>query len=127
MKRLIPLLVIFLIVPGLAELKAATYIEGNVASMHSVPCGRQAKSHKRVERMLCEQYVIRTDTMAYRIRQEMPKKVNILPVGQEVYFRVKKNRMVIRGYTVNGKKIKNQEYVVVSERQRVPGTVPGSP
>lgn len=127
MKRIGFLLLIASLAPGLAELNAATYIEGRVASMQSTPCGAQAKSHKRTAELLCEEYVVRTDTMAYQIRQEVPKKVNILPVGQEVFFRVKKNRMLIRGYTLNGKKIKDQEYVVVSERQRMNTMAPGAP
>lgn len=127
MKTILFLLLSVVIVPGLAKLNAATYTEGTVAWMHSVPCGSQGKSHHRVEQMLCEQYVVRTDTMDYRISQELPKKVNLLPVGQDVYFRVKKNRMLIRGYTLNGKKIKDQEYIVVSERQRTETEAPGSP
>lgn len=108
--------------PGAAELHAATYTQGRVASMHSVPCGRQTKKQQ-----LCEQYLIRTDKLDYRIRQEKAKQVNLLPVGQAVYFRVKKNRMEIKGYTLNGKRINNQEYIVVSERQSAEGAGQGMP
>lgn len=127
MKLLLFSLLAISLAPGVAELSAATYTEGNVASMHSVPCGRQGKSHKRVEQMLCEQYLIRTGTTDYQIRQELPKRVYLLPVGQGVYFRVEKNRMVVRGYTLDGKKIKDQEYIVISERQRLQSEAPGSP
>jgi hypothetical protein len=127
MKRISFLLLIISLAPGLAVLNAATYLEGRVASMRSVPCGVQGKNHKRMERMLCEQYVVRTDTMNYQIRQELPKKVNLLPVGQEIYFRVKKNRMLVRGFTLNGKKIKDQEYLIVSQNQRMNAAAPGAP
>lgn len=127
MQRIILLLVAVTLAPGLAALKAAVYTEGRVASMQSVPCGFQGKGHHRTAQMDCEQYVVRTDTMNYRIRQEVPKKVNLLPVGQEIYFRVKKNRMLVRGYTLNGKKIKDQEYVVISQNQRMSAEAPGAP
>lgn len=127
MKRIMLLLLAAALAPGLAELNAAVYTEGRVASMHSVPCGFQGRGHHRTAQMDCEQYVVQTDTMSYRIRQEIPKKVNLLPVGQEIYFRVKKNRMLVRGYTLNGKKIKDQEYVVISENQRMSTEAPGAP
>ena len=127
MRRILLLLAGFSLALAVTGLNAATYVEGRVASMHSVPCGSQAKSHKRVEQMLCEQYVLHTDVMDYVIRQEEPKKVNILPVGQDVYFRVKKDRMLIRGYTLNGQKIQDQEYIVLSERQAASTSVPGAP
>jgi hypothetical protein len=127
MKKMLLLFAVLVLTPGVAELNAATYLEGEVVSMHSVPCGSQAKSHKRLEQMLCEQYLLHTDAMDYVIRQELPKEVNVLPVGQIVYFRVKKNRMLIRGYTLNGQKIHDQEYVVLSERQASGMATPGTP
>jgi hypothetical protein len=116
-KKILLLAIVLTLASGVAETNAATYLQGRVDSMHSIPCGTQAGHHHRQSQMLCEQYVIRTMSMAYVIRQEVPRKVNVLPVGQTVYFRVKKNRMLVKGYSLNGEKIKNQEYVVISERQ----------
>jgi hypothetical protein len=126
MKRITFLLLIIALAPGLAELNAATYFGGQVASMHSVPCG-ETKIHNGRAEVTCEEYTVLTDTMDYRIRQEIPKKVNLLPVGQEIYFRVQKNRMLVRGYTYNGKKIKDQEYVVLSANPRNGMAGPGAP
>jgi hypothetical protein len=117
MKRVAFLFLIVSLAPGLAELNAATYFEGRVASMRAIPCG-EAKIHHGSAEVLCEQYVVRTDTMNYRIRQVVPRRVNLLPVGQVIYFRIKKDRMLVRGFTLNGKKIKDQEYTVVSEHPR---------
>lgn len=117
MKRIALLLLVVSLAAGLADLHAATYFQGKVASMRSLPCG-EAKIHHGMANVLCEQYVVRTDTMTYRIRQEQPKKVNLLPVGQVIYFRIKKDRMLVRGYTLNGQKIKDQEYIVTSEKPR---------
>jgi hypothetical protein len=127
MRKTLLLLATLPLLPGVAQLNAATYLAGTVGSMHSVSCGSQGKSHKRVQEMLCEQYVIHTDALDYVIRQELPKKVNVLPVGQQVYFRVKKNRMLVRGFTWNGQKIHDQEYVVISERQATSTAQPGAP
>jgi hypothetical protein len=127
MKRIMLWLVAVSLAPGLAELNAAVYTEGRVVSMRSVTCGFQGKGHHRTAQMECEQYVVHTDTITYRIRQEVPKKVNLLPVGQEIYFRVNKNRMLVRGYTLEGKKIKDQEYIVVSETQGAGMEAPGGP
>jgi hypothetical protein len=117
MKKLMLLLLIVPLASSLAELKAATYFQGRIASMRSVPCG-EAKIHNGMGKVMCEQYVVRTDTMRYRIRQEVPKQVNLLPVGQVIYFRIKKNRMLVRGYSLNGEKIKDQEYLVIAEHPR---------
>jgi hypothetical protein len=117
MRRVVYFLLVLGLAPGLVQLKAAVYLEGRVGSMHSVSCG-ETKIHKGVAEVTCEEYTVRTDSMVYRIRQEVPKKVNLLPVGQEIYFRVQKNRMLVKGYTYEGKKINNQEYVVVSEHPR---------
>jgi hypothetical protein len=125
MRRIGFLLFIIWLAPGLVQLNAAVYIEGRVASMYSVPCG-QTKIHKGKAEVTCEQYTVRTDSMTYRIRQQTPKKVNLLPVGQEIYFRINKNRMLIKGYTLNGKKINNQEYVILSERPRPGMAAPGA-
>jgi hypothetical protein len=122
MKRVALLLLMISVATCVAELNAATYFEGRVRSMSSVPCG-QTKIHKGRAEVTCEEYTVLTDGMRYRIRQETPKKVNLLPVGQEIYFRIKKNRMLIKGYTLNGKKINNQEYIVLSETPR-PGMAP---
>jgi hypothetical protein len=124
MKRTALLLLVICLAPGLAELNAATYLEGRVASLHAVPCA-QMKIHKGRAEALCEQYVIRTGAMTYKIRQVAPKKVNLLPVGQVIYFRVKQNRMHVKGYTLNGKEIKSHDYIVVSEHQRSGVAAPG--
>jgi hypothetical protein len=127
MKRFALLLLIFAFAAAAGTVQAATYYhEGRVVAMQSVPCGSQGASHHRTKQMLCDEYTIRTDSAEYEIAQTLPKKVNLLPVGHHVYFRVKKNQMFVRGRAENGKKVKDQQYKVISENQR--GTmVPGSP
>ena len=95
-------------------IQAATYQEGTVASMDSVPCGTQFRSHSRSQEMLCQQYVVRTAGGEYQIRREKQNSANLLPVGHEIEFRIDKDHMLVKGFTVNGKKIKDQKYLVVS-------------
>ncbi len=64
--------------------------------------------------MLSQQYLIRSSAGNYEIRRQKQNSANLLPVGHEVEFRIDKNQMIVRGFTVNGKKIKDQKYLVVS-------------
>jgi hypothetical protein len=77
--------------------------------MEAVPCGANQKglaglgsfwasvgvtdvhSHEQ----LCPQYLLRTDEMDYRIRPTDLKHPVVLPVGQEVVFKIKKDRMYV--------------------------------
>jgi len=45
---------------------------------------------------LCPEYLIRTDDADYRVRPRDLKHPVILPVGQEVVFKLKKDRMMIK-------------------------------
>ncbi len=116
MKNAILLVLFMTFISGVSRLHATAYQEGRVAEMHSVPCGRERKGHKRVEQVLCQEYTVNTGRLEYRIREHEQKPENLLPVGHGVQFRVVKNQMVVRGWAINGKKIKNQKYLVISER-----------
>src|SRR5487761_188816 len=102
---------------SVAELQAANYQEGRVVSMHSVPCGSQAMKHKTKVAVLCQEYTVRSDMMDYRILRQRQNHVNLLPLHQEIWIRVNKDQMLVRGFTLHGKKIKDQLYVVVSEHR----------
>ena len=60
---------------------------------------------------LCPQYVLRTDTMEYRIRPMEKKHPAILPVGHEGLFQVNKDLLVLR---VEDMDRKERHYEVVS-------------
>ncbi|PYV25975.1 MAG: hypothetical protein DMG27_08195 [Acidobacteria bacterium] len=90
------------------------YQRGMIVSMSSVPCGSQVKRHKKTQELLCQEYVLRSDTMEYHIRQGEPKRADLLPVGRETEFRVDKDRIRVR---VPGSG-KEHEYQVVSEAAR---------
>ena len=73
--------------------------------MEAVPCGAKQKglnglgsfwasvgiTHVNSDEKLCPQYLLRTDEMDYRIRPTDLKHPVILPIGQEVVFKIKKD------------------------------------
>ncbi len=97
-----------------AGAKERGYERGMIVSMTSVPCGSQVKRHKKTQELLCQEYVLRSDTMEYHIRQGEPKRTDLLPVGLQAEFRLDKDRMRVR---VPGSG-KEREYQVVSEAAR---------
>jgi len=78
--------------------------------MEAVPCGAKQKglaglgsfwasvgiTHINSDEKLCPQYLLRTDNMDYRIRPMDLKHPVVLPVGQEVVFKIRKDRMLVK-------------------------------
>jgi hypothetical protein len=78
--------------------------------MEAVPCGAKQKgltglgsvwasagiTHVNSDEKLCPQYVLRTDEMEYQIRPTDKKHPVVLPVGQEIAFKIKKDRMFLK-------------------------------
>jgi hypothetical protein len=85
--------------------------------MEAVPCGAKQKgltglgtiwasagiTHVNSDEKLCPQYMIRTDDMEYHIRPADYKHPIVLPVGQEIEFRIKKDRMLVKVPDGDGK------------------------
>ena len=83
---------------------------GMLESMQSVPCGAKQRglagigsvyasigvTHVNSDEKLCPQYLLRTDDMDYEIRPKDLKHAAILPVGQEVQMKIKKNHMDLK-------------------------------
>ena len=82
---------------------------GTIISESSVACGSQVKNKKQTAEMLCQEYVVRTETTEYHVRQEKPADKALIPVNTGVEFTLEKDKMKFKA---NGKKY---EYVVVSE------------
>jgi hypothetical protein len=68
----------------------------------------------KTQELLCQEYVIQTDQVLYRIRPKDDKHPLLLPIGQNAQFRLEKNKMLLR---VEGEG-KEREYVVVSIKPR---------
>jgi hypothetical protein len=95
------------------DLKA--YQDGKLLQMDSVQCGTNENAKKgKAQELLCQEYVIQTDRVLYRIRPKDDKHPLLLPIGQNAQFRLEKNKMLLR---VEGDG-KEREYVVVSIKPR---------
>jgi hypothetical protein len=80
---------------------------GTIISMQAVECGTKNKGKKSSSALLCHQYVVRTASTEYQIRQPKPSEEGILPPNTSIQFTVDKQKMKFK---VDGKKY---EYVVV--------------
>lgn len=81
---------------------------GNILSHTSVACGSK-KSKKQDVDLLCQQYVLRSGTTDYTIRQPKPSDQNIIPLNTAVQFTLDKNKVKFK---VNGKSF---EFIVVGQ------------
>jgi hypothetical protein len=79
---------------------------GTIVSMQSVDCGTK-KDGKKSTSLVCQQYVVRTATTEYRIRQPKSSEQEIFPSNTAIQFTLAKDKMKFK---VNGKKY---EYLVV--------------
>ncbi|MGA7222068.1 MAG: hypothetical protein WA867_12920 [Candidatus Acidiferrales bacterium] len=81
---------------------------GNILSHSSVTCGAK-KSKKQDIDLLCQQYVVRSGTTDYTIRQPKPSDQDIIPIKTAMEFKLDKNKMKFK---VDGKSF---EFIVVSQ------------
>ncbi|HEY6337015.1 MAG TPA: hypothetical protein VIW68_00835 [Candidatus Sulfotelmatobacter sp.] len=110
-KTFLLLAVVFLgeMVLGVGAAAAKDKMQGTIVSESSVACGSQAKGKKETVQVMCQEYVIRTDTTEYHVRQEKEAHQAMLPVNAPVELSLSKDKMK---FTVNGK---SYEMLVVSE------------
>jgi len=81
---------------------------GNILSHTSVACGTK-KSKKQDIDLLCQQYVVRSGTTDYTIRQPKPSEETIIPLNTAIEFKLDKNKMKFK---VDGKSF---EFMVISQ------------
>lgn len=103
--------------------------KGKLLSMESVSCGYSQSSgksvaseiigtdaaHSKTEQLLCQEYVIQTNQITYRIRPKDTKHPALLPVGETVEIRIQKDKLYLR---VPEGDDKEREYQVVSMQMR---------
>jgi hypothetical protein len=101
------------------------YQSGVLLQMDSAECGVDEKSgkslvgemvgtdsaHQKKKTLLCQEYLLQTDRMIYRIRPNDEKHPVLLPVGEKVQFRLDKDKMKLRSEDLDGKE---RDYTVVS-------------
>ena len=71
--------------------------------------------HKNTKQLLCQEYVLQTDRVTYRIQPKDDKHPVLLPVGETAQFRIHKDKMLLRVPEADGKE---REYIVVSMTPR---------
>jgi hypothetical protein len=113
------------------------YHSGKLLQMASVPCGMAEKdaktftgellgtdsSHRKTEELLCQEYILETEAVTYRIRPKDDKHPVLLPVNQQAQFFLSKDKMVLRVEDLDNK---DREYVVVSMMPRENSTADAS-
>jgi hypothetical protein len=101
------------------------YQTGTLLQMDSVACGVDEKDgksfagemlgtdsgHKKSRELLCQEYLLQTEHVIYRIRPKDDKHPVLLPVGERAQFRIQKDKMLLQ---VEDLDQKEREYNVVS-------------
>jgi hypothetical protein len=92
------------------------YQSGKLVQMDSVQCGTAEKDgkNKKTHELLCQEYVVESEHVTYRIRPRDEKHPELLPVGERAQFRIEKDKMILRLEDAN----KEHEYIVVSMTPR---------
>ena len=120
------------VAPAPAKDKPA-YERGVLLQMDSTHCGYAEKGgktftgeilgtdgqHKNTQEMLCQEYILKSDRLIYRIRPKDEKHPALLPVGEAAEFRIRKDKMLLRVPESDGKE---REYIVVSMTPRADAT-----
>ena len=115
---------------GLAYAKEPKqYQVGTLVQMDSVECGIDENSgksfageilgtdaaHKKTHALLCQEYLLQSSRVIYRIRPRDEKHPVLLPVGEEAQFRIEKDKMKLMVEDLDNKE---REYTVVSMTPR---------
>jgi predicted P-loop ATPase len=113
-------LVLSVLTCGFGVASAKDAMQGTLISENSVQCGSQAKGKKSTD-VMCQEYVIRTASTEYHVRQEKEAHKEMLPVNAPVELTINKDKMKFK---VNGK---SYEMMIVSEAAAPAGTPAAAP
>jgi len=127
MKR-IAILALFCASLGYARDRQSSH-SGTLLQMDSVECGTDQKNnksfageligtdsaHQKMHTLLCQEYLLQSDRIIYRIRPKDDKHPALLPVGEKAQFHIEKDRMKLRVEDLDDRE---REYVVVSMTPR---------
>jgi len=106
-----------------------SYEKGTLLAMDSSNCGVAEKGsktvtgellgtdgeHKSTQEVLCQEYTLQGDRIVYRIRPIDAKHPNLLPVGDTVQYRIRKDKLYVVDREGDSKE---RQYTVVSMRVR---------
>ena len=117
---------------------APAYEKGVLIQMESSSCGYAEKDgktiageifgtdgqHKNTKVVMCQEYVLQTGRVTYRIRPKDDKHPVLLPVGETAQFRIHKDKLLLRVPEADGKE---REYFVLSMTPRSDVAVASKP
>jgi hypothetical protein len=118
-------LAVCLLFAGACSAKEHDYQEGILVHMDSSSCGVPEKGSKTVTSvdvgggtrqkqsrgLVCQEYVLQSDHMIFRIRQKDQKHPVVLPIGEIAQFRIGKQKLMVRVPEMSDKE---HAYIVVS-------------
>ncbi|MBS1842123.1 MAG: hypothetical protein JSS69_05960 [Acidobacteria bacterium] len=127
--KAIKIAAICLLFAGFTAAKEHDYQKGTLLRMDSSSCGSQEKGSKTVageilgtdaqnrktKELLCQEYILQTDHVIYRIRPIDDKHPVLLPIGETAQFRINKDKLILRVPELNDKE---RQYTVVSMTPR---------
>ena len=122
-------LAVCLLFAAVCSAKEHDYQKGVLIRMDSSSCGTQEKGsktvageifgtdgqHKQTQELLCQEYILQSDHVVYRIRPKDDKHPVLLPIGETAQFRINKDKLVLRVPELSDKE---HEYIVVSMSPR---------
>jgi len=105
--------------------------QGTITNMDAVECGIDENSgksfagevlgtdggHKKTRQLLCQEYVLKTERVIYRIQPRDEKHPVLLPVGERAEFRLKKDKLLLEIPELDAKE---REYSVTSMQMVTP-------
>ncbi len=114
-----------------AKDKPVFYQNGRLTEMTSINCGTMENdgktfvgsllgtdgAHAKTQDLLCQEYTLKSDRVMYRIRPKEQKHPDLLPIGEDAQFRIKKDKLLLK---VPETENKEREYIVVSMTQIAP-------
>jgi len=120
---------VLILAPVALAKDAPSYDKGTLLSMDSATCGVAEKdgktmageilgtdsSHKATQEVLCQEYVLQGDHITYHIRPTDAKHPVLLPVGEMVEYRIRKDKLYL--FNPEGDE-KERSYSVVSMQVR---------
>jgi hypothetical protein len=127
MKRALLFAALFMSVAHAKDHRVAQ--SATLLQMDSVECGTDQKSgktfageilgtgsaHQKMHTLLCQEYLLQSDRVLYRIRPKDDKHPVLLPVGEKAQFRMDKDHMRLRVEDLDSKE---RDYIVVSMTPR---------
>jgi len=127
--RAVTLAIVLALASAGAYAKDHAHDSGTLLQMDSAECGTDQKSgksfagemlgtdsaHQKTHMLLCQEYLLQSERIIYRIRPKDDKHPVLLPVGQKAQFRLDKDKMKLRVEDLDDKE---RDYVVVSMTPR---------